>query len=117
MNTSVFEREGVACAIAFSRDCLEISLSDGRKISVPLTWYPRLLRGTREEREHYEFIGHGEGVHWPELDEDISIEGILSGRPSQENHQSLRKWIEVRERSRPVRVVAERRDPYGKRKR
>ena len=96
MNTLVFEREIMVCAVSFSKDSLLVDLSDGRRVCIPLTWYPRLLHGTRRERECYELIGEGEGIHWPELDEDISVEGILAGRPSQESQLSLRKWMKTR---------------------
>jgi hypothetical protein len=73
-----------------------VDLVDGRTISVPLTWYPRLAQGTPEERVDWRFIGEGEGIHWPELDEDISIEGLLAGRRSGETQASLRRWLERR---------------------
>ncbi len=60
---------------------MKIALDDGRTISAPLAWYPRLLSGTPEERENFELIGDGEGMHWPDLDEDISVEGVLAGPP------------------------------------
>jgi len=71
----------------FSDDSMTVHLDDGRAISVPLTWYPRLLNGTPRERKHYELIGDGEGMHWPDLDEDISVEGLLSGRRSAERER------------------------------
>jgi len=73
---------------------MTVRLDDGRALSVPLTWYPRLLHGTAAERETYELIGDGEGIHWPALDEDISVEGLLAGRRSAESAVSLAKWIE-----------------------
>lgn len=74
-----------------------VRLDDGRSISVPLTWYPRLLNGTDKERTNYELIGDGDGIHWPDLDEDISVEGLLAGRPSAESDASLAKWLEGRQ--------------------
>jgi hypothetical protein len=71
-------------------------LSDGRSISVPLTWYPRLLHGTLEERNNWRLIGNAEGIHWPDLDEDISVENLLRGQPSGESEGSFRKWLEHR---------------------
>lgn len=73
MNTSILEYEHLAMGISFSEDSLSVNLNDGRCITVPLAWYPRLLAGTKREREHYEFIGGGEGIHWPGLDEDILV--------------------------------------------
>lgn len=62
-----------------------------------LAWYPRLLHGTAEERRHWRLIGQGAGIHWPELDEDLSIEGLILGRPSSESVQSLQRWLKSRE--------------------
>jgi hypothetical protein len=84
-------------SVQFSDDSLTVRLDDGRALSVPLAWYPRLLDGTKAERERYELIGDGEGIHWPELDEDLSIEGLLAGRHSAESAASLAKWMAKRE--------------------
>lgn len=75
---------------------LVVSLSDGRKLSMPLEWYPRLAHGSPTERNHWRLIGRGEGVHWPDLDEDLSLESFLAGRRSQESRQSLKKWRDAR---------------------
>ena len=88
--------EARAQGVAVTDDALVVDLVDGRTISVPLAWYPRLARGTPEERALWRFIGDGEGIHWPELDEDISIEGLLAGRRSGETQASLRRWLERR---------------------
>ena len=77
---------------------LTIELIDGRIISVPLTWYPRLWYGTPSERAHFEIIGDGEYIHWPELDEDLSVSGMLAGRRSMENPESLKKWLAERQK-------------------
>jgi len=92
----VTERDAFAESVHFSEDSLTVRLDDGRALSVPLTWYPRLLHGTPAEREAYELIGDGEGIHWPALDEDISVEGLLAGRRSAESAASLAKWIDKR---------------------
>jgi hypothetical protein len=97
MSTLVTERDVFAEAVEFSNDSMIVSLDDGRTLSVPLTWYPRLLNGTAKERENYELIGDGEGIHWPELDEDISVEGLLAGRRSAETNASLQKWLQRRQ--------------------
>lgn len=97
MNTLVLERESLVRAVGFGKDSLFVDLSDGRRVCIPLAWYPRLLHGTRQERNRRELIGDGEGIHWPELDEDISIEGILAGRSSQESQPSLQKWLKTRD--------------------
>ena len=81
-----------------SEDALAVELADGRSLSVPLVWYPRLLKGTPDERSNWRFIGGGQGIHWLDLDEDISIEGLLSGNRSQESQKSLARWLENRNR-------------------
>ena len=73
-----------------------MALSDGRIISVPLAWFPRLVSATVEERGHCRLIGAGEGIHWPVLDDDVSVEGLLLGRMSGESQQSLQRWLETR---------------------
>ena len=75
---------------------MTVHLDDGRALSVPLAWYPRLLHGTTQEREKLELIGHGEGIHWPDLDEDVSVEGLLAGRRSVESDASLSRWLKKR---------------------
>lgn len=77
-------------------DTLAIELSDGRDISVPLAWFPRLLHGTPEERSNWRYIGEKEGIHWPDLDEDISVENLLMGKPSGESQSSFKRWLESR---------------------
>jgi hypothetical protein len=65
--------------VSFGDDELTVHLADGRRISVPLAWFPRLLRASPAERRHYELLGDGHGIHWPELDEDVSVAGLLRG--------------------------------------
>lgn len=77
---------------------LSVDLDDGRTLSVPLTWYPRLCHGTSAERSSWRLVGHGEGIHWPDLDEDISVEGLIAGRPSGESQTSLQRWMAQRKR-------------------
>ena len=81
---------------SLTEDTLTIELTDGRVISVPLSWYPRLVHATPEERDNWRLIGHGEGIHWPALDEDISVENVVFGKPSGESQRSLKKWLELR---------------------
>ena len=71
--------DGRVEAVYFSRDSLVVDILDGRTISVPLIWYPKLLRATPKERANWEICGGGYGIHWPEIDEDLSIEGLLRG--------------------------------------
>lgn len=83
-------------SVAVSDDELIAELADGRKISVPLAWYPRLLHGTTQERTNWRLIGHGEGIHWPDLDEDISAENLVFGQASGESQSSLDRWLQSR---------------------
>lgn len=92
IDVSVPAAEGVDV----TEDTLTVELADGRSISVPLAWYPRLAHGTPDERRNWRLIGGGEGVHWPDLDEDISVEGLLAGRPSGESQTSLKRWLAAR---------------------
>jgi hypothetical protein len=94
MNTLTTEAK--AQSITVTDDTLVVDLTDGRTISVPLAWYPRLLHGTSEERKNWRFIGEKEGIHWPDLDEDISVENLLMGKASGESQSSLKRWLEKR---------------------
>ncbi len=78
-------------------EALMVELNDGRMISVPLAWYPRLLHATPQERSNWRLIGKGQGIHWDDLDEDISVENLLTGRRSGESQASLKRWLEARE--------------------
>ena len=82
--------------VRLSADSLIVDLVDGRTIAAPLSWYPRLAHGSDAERSHWRFIGDGEGIHWPDLDEDISVEGLLAGRRSGETQASLKRWLASR---------------------
>ena len=82
--------------VQITDDALIVDLSDGRTVSVPLAWFPRLLHGTLEERNKWRIIGEREGIHWPDLDEDISVENLILGKPSGESQKSYKKWLEVR---------------------
>lgn len=98
MNSSVLEiQEPRAQSVIVSEDSLAVDLVDGRTISVPLVWYARLWHGTPEERSNFEINGEGTLIHWPDLDEDLSVSGILAGRRSGESQQSLKRWLEDRE--------------------
>ena len=77
-------------------DALIVDLSDGRTVTVPLAWFPRLLHGKPEECSRWRLIGDGEGIHWPDLDEDISVEHMLAGIPSGESQTSLKLWLDAR---------------------
>jgi hypothetical protein len=92
-------RFAVVQALAVTDEALTVDLADGRTLSVPLAWYPRLLHANAAERANWRLIGRGEGIHWPDLDEDISVEGLLAGRPSGESQESLRRWLDSRGRT------------------
>ncbi len=77
-------------------DTLSVDLEDGRTVSVPIGWYPRLAHGTDEERSNFKIGGAGYGVHWPDLDEDIGVEGMLLGKRSSESHSSFERWLKRR---------------------
>lgn len=97
MSTSPIEHwPAIAQRITLSDDTLTVDLVDGRSIAVPLEWYPRLSHATLPERSHWRLIGRGEGIHWPDLDEDISVENLLSGARSGESQRSLKQWLESR---------------------
>ncbi len=94
MSISTVEIHAVAATqVLIGDDTLTVDLSDGRSISVPLTWYPRLFHGTADERGRWRVIGQGNGLHWPDLDEDISVENLLAGKPSGESQRSLAVWL------------------------
>ncbi len=82
-----------AVSVEVTDDSLAVELSDARRIAVPLALYPRLLRGNSNERRNWRLIGSGEGIHWEDLDEDISVENLLAGRPSGESQESLARWL------------------------
>ncbi len=97
MNTLAIERrEAAAESVSVTDDALTVHLADGRMLSVPLAWYPRLLHGSLKERSRWRLIGKGEGIHWPDLDEDISVENLLFGNPSGESQESFKQWLKDR---------------------
>lgn len=92
-------RPAQALTVVVTDEALTVDLTDGRTVSVPLGWYPRLAHATSAERDNWRLIGHGEGLHWPDLDEDISVDGLLAGRASTESQPSLDKWLQSRKRA------------------
>ena len=97
MNTLIAETQEIqAQHVVVTDEAVTVDLTDGRTITVPLAWYPRLLHGTPEERNNWRLIGKGEGIHWPELDEDLSVENLTSGKPSGESQRSFQRWLEER---------------------
>ena len=99
MNTSSVAMDTAAAkSVRVTDRALVVELRDGRVVSVPLEWYPRLAEGSPSERRRWELIGPGIGIHWPDLDEDISIDGLLQGLPSGECAASLDRWRMARGR-------------------
>jgi hypothetical protein len=96
MSTSVEPQVASAVRVQINDDALSVELSDGRVISTPLAWFPRLSHGTADERNHWRLIGNGHGIHWPDLDEDLSVEGLLAGKPSGESQASFKRWLAQR---------------------
>jgi hypothetical protein len=82
--------------VTITEDSIIVDLIDGRTISAPIAWYPRLLHGRPEERNNLRLIGRGEGIHWPDLDEDVSIQNLLAGKPSGESQRSFQRWLKER---------------------
>ncbi len=94
MSSSTAEgREALARHVAVTEDTLTVDLTDGRTIAVPLGWYPRLTHATAEERRSWRLLGGGRGIHWPAIDEDISVVNLLTGEPSAESQSSFEKWL------------------------
>ena len=97
MNISAVEIEiPPAQSVKVTEDSLRVDLSDGRTISVPLAWYPRLQHATTSERQQWRLIAKGRGIHWEAIDEHISVEGLLAGRASGETQKSFKKWLTAR---------------------
>ena len=103
MNTLAVEiRVPEALNVSLTDDTLSVDLNDGRSISVPIAWFPRLLHSNEQERNNWRLIGRGQGIHWEDIDEDISIEGLLAGRPSGESQESFKKWLAKRSQKRCI---------------
>jgi len=83
----------LAITVAATADTLTVDLADGRSVSVPLARFPRLLHASRAERRKWQLIAGGEGIHWPDVDEDISVSSLVAGRPSTESAASLQRWL------------------------
>ena len=102
MTTSALEIGNVKVQdVVLSEDALTVDLNDGRTLSAPLAWYPRLLHGAPQERRNWRLVGDGEGIHWPDLDEDVSVENLIFGRPSGESQKSFQRWLASRGTDRP----------------
>src|SRR3990172_1432311 len=91
-----------AVRVTVTKDALAVDLADGRTVIAPLAWYPRLLHGSTEERKRWRLIGRGEGIHWPDLDEDISVDGLLAGRPSGGSQRPFQRGLAGRTAGGPI---------------
>jgi hypothetical protein len=99
MSTSAVDgRAALAIDVVVGDDALSVELGDGRTIAAPLAWYPRPAHATAEERTTWRLIGGGRGIHWPAVDEDISVANLLAGQPSAESQSSFKKWLANRAR-------------------
>jgi hypothetical protein len=96
MTTLTLETDPLATKVQVTEDRLIVEQTDGRSIVIPLSWYPRLLNGTVQERLHWQLLGEGYAIEWPDLDEHIGIEGLLAGRRSSESVKSLEHWLTER---------------------
>ena len=97
MRSSAVEvRPALAQHVRVTNESIVVDLNDGRTLTVPLSWYPRLAHGTPAQRSKWRLVSRGEGIHWPELDEDISVAGLVAGQPSGESQSSLQKWLKSR---------------------
>ncbi len=94
MTTSVLANDISARSVEVTEDTLSVTLDDGRVVSVPISWFPRLSHASQKDREKWEFIGRGHGIHWPELDEDISVPNLVLGQGSGEAPKSFSRWKE-----------------------
>ncbi len=97
MPSATVEMSPKAISVNITDDTLSVDLEDGRTISVPIGWFPRLAYGTPEERANFELSGAGRGIHWPDLDEDIGVEGLLLGKKSAESAGSFERWLKQRQ--------------------
>lgn len=95
LTTELFEALTIY-KLTITDDTLSVDLSDGRSLSVPLAWYPRLQHGSNEERNDYRLIAGGNGIHWDRLDEDISVKNLILGQPSGESQKSFKRWLNNR---------------------
>ena len=96
MTTLTLETEPLALQVSVTDENLIVGLVDGRSLTVPLSWYPRLLKASQKERQNWQLLGDGYAIEWIDLDEHIGIEGLLAGRKSGESHSSFERWLSIR---------------------
>jgi hypothetical protein len=103
MSTLAIKTDERIEAVYFTRDSIVVDLADGRTISAPLKWYPRLLKATAKEKSHWELCGGGFGIHWPDIDEDLSSEGLLRGAPAPNASRQKTAKKAVKQKPAPLR--------------
>lgn len=96
MSTLTLEHDPLAVALSFTDQIMMIELADGRSLSVPISWYPRLSHATQAERANWQLLGKGYAIEWPDLDEHVSLTGLLAGNRSGESEVSFRRWLATR---------------------
>ncbi len=96
MSTLTLEQDPLATALTLTADRFSVELADGRSLSVPLAWYPRLMQATEAERAHWRLLGGGYAIEWHDLDEHIGIASLMAGHPSGESEASLKRWLASR---------------------
>ena len=96
MNTLTLEHDPLAVALSFTDKIMTVELADGRSLSVPISWYPRLYHATTAERANWRLLGNGYAIEWPNLDEHVSLTGLLAGNRSGESHVSFNRWLATR---------------------
>lgn len=99
MTTLTLETEPLVAQVNVTNEKLIVDLIDGRSLIVPLSWYPRLLHASQEERQNWQLLGDGYAIEWIDLDEHIGVEGLLAGRQSGESHHSFENWLTTRSTS------------------
>ena len=105
MTTSQIEtQEARALKLRITDETMIVELSDGRELSVPLSWFPRLVYASKSERGNWELFGGGSSIHWPDLDEDIGVDGLLAGRPSGEGKWSFARWLKAKQEGRGLTI-------------
>jgi hypothetical protein len=96
MTTLTLEGDPLAATVSVEPEKLSVLLADGRSLTIPLGWYPRLLHGSSAERSNWQLLGEGYAIEWPDLDEHIGVEGLIAGRRSHESQRSFEKWLATR---------------------
>lgn len=114
MTTLVLEHDPMAVDVSVTAQHLDIALTDGRRMLIPLAWYPRLMLASRLERQNLRILGNGYAIEWPDLDEHIGVEGLLAGHSSGESADSFNRWLSSRTKSKKTKKPSSVRKPLRK---